>query len=366
MSDFVHFYLAGKMTISPERNLFYLWEAQKHFLTNITHGILPVEDFYTPYLPIVFLMMVPYSLLPINYAHLLFDAVNLCIGLAGCFMVIRYFHWTDNKMAKWVLLGALASLPCAITWLLGQISWLYVGLICFYLISMLKNRDIPASLALFLTIIKPQYAMFLLIPACCLKRFRLLFYAAGWGILFFILCGFVFSWKAMIAYPIMLNQNESSLQSVHTQAMYNIRPYLELFLSKPIAYYSCLVLWMLAFLFLMFIAARKPVVKDKEPVFIWLMSVLILASLLFSPHTYSHDVILLVIPALLTLPNKEPGQQSLDIIIWRSIFYFLPVISWLCYLLVCLQLPGNLIFTVMTAVLFICGLRYFQLQLLKR
>ena len=100
---------------APARHFFYLWEAQKPFLESIVQGPLPVEDFYTPYLPIVFLMMVPYSLLPIDYAHLLFNVVNVCIGLAGCFMVMRHFRWTENRMARWVLLGVRPHSPAPIS-----------------------------------------------------------------------------------------------------------------------------------------------------------------------------------------------------------------------------------------------------------
>ena len=129
--------------------------------------------------------------------------------------------------------------------------------------------------------------------------------------LFLIVCGFVFGWKALIAYPTVLNGNEGSLLSVHTSAMYCLRPFLELFLGPKIAYYCCLSLWMLVFLFLMSIAVPRLVANNKQLIFAWLTSVLILASVLFSPHAYSHDVILLVIPALLTLPNTSQVNNQL-------------------------------------------------------
>ncbi len=358
-SDFVRFYMAGKMTMSPVRQFFYSWDVQKTFLQSILQEPLPVEDLYSPYLPIVFLMMAPYSWLSINHAHLLFDVVNLCIGLAGCFMIIRSLNKTDNTMNGLVLLGTLASLPCAITWLIGQISWLYVGFICFYLAFMRNKKDIPASLALFFTIIKPQYAVFLLIPAIYLKRYRLLLYALGWGILFLVLCTYVFGLKAMIAYPLVLNQSEVSLQSVHAQAMYCFRPLLELFLSKPMAYYGCLALWVSAFLFLLFIAMGNSNVKDKESTFAWLVSITLITSILFSPHAHSHDVMLLVIPALFTLPGQDAESKQIYMKVWRAIFYSLPVVSWLCYLLVCIHIPGNLIVLALIATLFICGIMRF-------
>jgi hypothetical protein len=354
LSDFIHFYMAGKIALSPARDLFYSWDLQKHFLEGIIPGPLPSTDFYTPFLPIVFLVMVPYSLLSINYAHLLFDFVNLCLGLSGCFMVIHYFNWTGNRMTWWVLVGTLASLPCAMTWLLGQISWLYVGLICFFLVFMLKKQNIPASLALFLTIVKPQYALFLIIPAFCLKRYRLLFYSVGWGILFLLLCAYIFSWKALITYPLVINEYE--LLRIRTAAMYSVRPFFELFLSQQKAYYCCLGALILAFCSLTFMAVfRLPGRMERGSLF-WLVSVSVLASVLFSPHTFSHDVMLLAIPALLTLPAAALEHQSIYTTVWRFIFYLLPVISWMCFILAFLHLAGNFIFTGIVLMLFICGL----------
>ncbi len=205
-TDFVHFYLAGKITLSPVRDLFYSWDIQKQFLENLTHCSMSGEDFYTHYLPIVFLMMAPYSLLPIDLSHLLFDLINLSIGLCGCWVLVRHFQWTKSHMAKYVLLGALASMPSWNTLMLGQITWLYLGLICFYIVTLRQNKPIKAGLMLALSIIKPQYAVFLAIPALSLRRYSVLIFAAAWEILFLSFCTLVFGLKALITYPFVLNQ----------------------------------------------------------------------------------------------------------------------------------------------------------------
>ena len=358
MADFVHFYIAGKVARSAQRSQLYSWDIQKHFLEKITPIPLPKEDFMTQYSPIVFLMMAPFSLLPIDYAHLLFDVIGGLVGLFGYFTLSLYLLDSKNKMAGWILLGALASVHSGMTWLTGQISWFYLGIACFYVAFMLKKQNILAALCLTLAFIKPQYALMLLIPAFCLRRFRLLFYTCGWGLLFFAICTGVFGFEAMINYPKVLNQVELS---VHTQAMYCLRPILELFLPNKIAYVSSIFLLLLVFLYLLVTGLIQLKanweLKENSEFIRWLLAVVIVAAVLFSPHTHSHDLLLLIIPALLTLPFTERNRSSVDLTFWRIIFYILPIIGWGCYALVCLQLSANFIFTGIMAILFVCGLR---------
>ena len=166
----------------------------------------------------------------------------------------------------------------------------------------------------------------------------------------------------MINYPKVLNQVELS---VHTQAMYCLRPVLELFLRSRVAYISSIFLLLLVFLYLLIIGFTQlktnSEVKENSGFIRWLLAVVMVATMLFSPHTHWHDLLLLTIPALLTLPFTERNQSSVNLICWRIIFYILPIISWVCFVLVSLRLPANFIFTGIMAILFVCGLK----QLLK-
>jgi len=358
-TDYVHFYLAGKITLSPERCLFYSWDVQKQFLGKLTHCLITGEDFYTPYLPIIFIMMAPYSLLPLDFSHLLFDFINLAIGLSGCWFVVKHFQGTKNNMSKYVLLGALASMPSWNTLFLGQLTWLYIGLICFFLVALRNNHYIKAGLAIALSIIKPQYAVFLLIPVLSLKRYSVLFAAAIWEILFFAICTFVFGLQALMNYPFAINQAEASAQSVHTQVMYCIRPIIELAFPQQTAYRYSLILYVLVWLVITILGIYGLRKQNSEKAFIWLMAFTILSALLFSPHAHSHDALFLVLPALLTLPSNWANQKSLTIILWRWIFYLLPILSWAAFLLVAVHLPGNILFTTLVAILTFCAFKQF-------
>ncbi len=362
-TDFVHFYLAGKITLSPDRAMFYSWETQKHFLETLTQCQITGEDFYTQYVPIVFLLMAPYALLPMDCAHLLFDFVNVIFGLLGCWWLMKHFRWTNNRMAQFVILGALASMPSWNTWYLGQISWFYLGLICFYIACLLDKKDVPAGLALALTIIKPQYALFLGIPALALKRWRLILMAFLWELALFSACTMTFGIKAMLAYPSALNQCESSFKSIHTNTMFGLSSFLSFFLPHTATYKYGVILLLISLLIIT--ASVAYALKKKSGVTInWLFANIVLAFILFSPHTHSHDCLLVAIPALLTLPfyATHTEKKPLNLVIWQWIMYLMPIISWISHLLMAANLPGNVLLTFCIVILFVCGIMQFSLE----
>jgi hypothetical protein len=309
-------------------------------------------------------MMAPFSLLPLDLSHLLFDFLNLIIGLSGCWLLVKHFQWTKNNMSKYVLLGALASMPSWNALLLGQLTWLYIGLICFLIVALRKNNYIKAGLATAFSIIKPQYAVFLLIPILSLRRYATFFAAAAWEILFFVICTFVFGLQALINYPFAINQAEASAQSVHTQVMYCVRPILELCLPQQIAYRYSLIVYVIVWLAVTALGIYGLRKQNTEKAFLWLMACTILSSLLFSPHAHSHDALLLILPALLTLPANLPSQQSLTAALWRWIFYLMPILSWAVFLLVSVHLPGNLLFTTFIAILTFCAFKQFWAEIM--
>ncbi len=361
-TDFVHFYVAGKITLSPLRHLFYSWDIQKQFLENITQCVIANEDFYTQYVPIVFLLMAPYALLPIDSAHLLFDFTNLCLGLAGYWFAVKRIPQINNKMPWLILIGALASMPSWNTLMLGQISWLYLGILCLYFASLLKGNDMQMGLALALCIIKPQYFPFLLIPVLCLARYRALLITFAWGALFFIISVLVFGLKAILAYPFALIQCESVFKSTHTYAMYCLGAFFSSFESQQSLYRLSLMLLLLTLIATAIIIIRKFRKGSKSNKAVnWMIASVVLGALLFSPHTHSHDCLLLVVPALWTLPFYSPSRnQSFSLNLWQWTFYLMPVITWIAHWLVYFfHLPGNLFFAILMTVLFVCALKQF-------
>lgn len=98
--------------------------------------------------------------------------------------------------------------------------------------------------------------------------------------------------------------------------------------------------------------------KQNKQIINWTISLLVIAALLFSPHAHLHDILLLAIPALLTLPGMagEPAQP-ISLFLWQWILYLFPLISWFCFFLSLFGLGGNILLTLIMAVLFICALR---------
>ncbi len=360
-TDFVRLYTAGKITLSPARELFYSWEIQKQVLENITHCVIANGDFYNQVTPFVFLLMAPFALLPIDSAHLLFDFTNLCFGLAGYWFAVKTLPQSNKKMTWLILIGTLASVFSWNTLVLGQVSWFYLGLLCFYIALLLKGRDMIAGLALALCVIKPQYFPCLLIPAFCLGRYRMLFIALAWDIVFFFVCVLVFGLKAIITYPFALMQCESSLKSTHVDAMYCLLAFFSHLQSEQWLYRLCLMFLALAFIVLavIIIYRFKKGTKSGQATN-WMIASVVLGSLLFSLHTHSHDCLFLVVPALLTLPFYPAFEkQSFSLNLWQWLFYLMPVLTWVAHFLNYFDLRGNLFFTALMAILLACALKQF-------
>ena len=65
------------------------------------------------------------------------------------------------------------------------------------------------------------------------------------------------------------------------------------------------------------------------------MSITVLACLIVSPHSHVHDLLLLALPAILTLPGLSPLNWStvkdLRLKAWSAILLIYPLASWFIY-----------------------------------
>ncbi len=360
ITDFVHFYIAGKITSSPLRTEAFNWDAQRQFFESITKIHLSGADFYTPYFPLVFLLMVPFVSLPLEVAHLVFDIITTGFGLLGIWYLLKQLNYLHKPMSAFVVFGILASNASWRNWTQGQIMWLFVGLTAIYLACFVSKKDLQAGVALALSIIKPQYTIYLLIPALALKRWRLLLSFLACDIVLALICARVFSWRQLIKYPDLLNQYELISSSVKTLGMNCLRAFLNLVLPQAEAFRTSVILNLVCLVIMFALCFYFLSRKQDQQTINWVMSLLILAAVLFSPHAHLHDSLLIALPALLTLPGLNTVNsvnQSFSLLSWQWILYLFPLASWFCFFLSLFGLPGNLLLTLMIAVLFVCALR---------
>jgi len=358
ITDFVVFYIAGKVAASPQRTELFNAAIYKNVFESVTHCTLSNPDMRNYFLPFVHLFMTVFANLPIDLAHLLFITVTTLFGLWSLYLLIKEMGSCNRTYACLLLLGILASGPSCRNWTQGQMTWLYIGLIGLCLRYFFKNQNLKAGVALALCGMKPQYAIYLAAPVLVIKRYRLLLFAGLTELFLLLICGQVFGFSTLATYPQSLNDTELNSLFTNALSMTCLRAFFCLFLSQSGAYKLSL-LTNLAGLSIItsicFVALRRS--KSVQTLY-WVFSSAILASLLFSAHAHFHDCLLIAIPAVLTLPtivslkNLRPTLFA-----WKWCLYTLPISSSVSFCLLFVGIPGNLLMIFIISLLLFCSLR---------
>ena len=315
------------------------------------------------HLPFVPLIMAPFSYLPIDLAHLLFALSTTIFGLFSFLLLIKQTNSDNKSFTPLLLLGIVSSAPCWRNLLQGQIMWLDAGLLALFITYFFAQKNIKGGLALALSSLKPQYAIYLALPAFACKRYWLLFYAAITEIILAIVCYIAYGQQALQNYIQSFNAHEVTSIFTKALAMNCLRPFLCQFLSQTDAYKISIIInlgTLISAALICFLVAKN---NPHKQTLRWLFSSLILTALLFSPHAHLHDTLLIAIPAILTLPSLlGTDKLSPTLFIWKWVFYLFPIISWLCYWLWILAGIGNYLLTIIIAILLFCALRQVFLQ----
>jgi hypothetical protein len=221
-----------------------------------------------------------------------------------------------------------------------------------------KKFDLKGGFVLAFCIIKPQYALYLATPLLALKRWRLIFAAFISAFVLMMLVVVVCGWNSVASYSAVLHEYEIAASSVRAFRMYSIRTFLEVFLPRTLSFNVTCAMYLICLVTLSKICFDLSKQRVDRNLIIWLFTTCILASMVFSPHEHLHDLLLLAIPALLTLPMSSvphslPGRISLSL--WRWILFLFPMLSWLCFFLASANLFGTVWLAILICILFICA-----------
>ncbi len=138
-----------------------------------------------PYSPVVFLIHIPFALLPLSVSRILFFGytATLIAGLAYCGLRMsrQPFRWFDFLALTNLL---LLSRPGHVTLFTGYFTAeIVIG--CVIALHFSKSRPVLSGLGLVLASIKPNFV----IPLMFLMLFRKDFRALAWGVVFCCLAG---------------------------------------------------------------------------------------------------------------------------------------------------------------------------------
>ena len=331
MGDFTNIYTGMKMVIAGEGAKLFDLELQATFQQEVMGGI-SFESGLLPYInpPYVALILSPLALLPLKTAYYIWSLCQLGLLIWMIFSINHLFlGWTKQEQLI-MNITILAFWPLTITFLHGQFSLLL--LICLLQLykTMQKSQLTRAGFWLVLLSIKPQTILLPLMTTIN-KRYWRVFASAvifGFSIVFLsaLFLGFG-TWRRYLqVLPTMNNIYGNfgfypDLQYTFRGVITNIFGYSQANLINMIS--ITVLLLSMFFVWLLW----KPGIPEKSPRFTLYFAFTILLSTFFSLHSYPHDDLILVLPAILIydyLRQKNFPRYSYCILILVSplVFFF--------------------------------------------
>jgi hypothetical protein len=297
--DFSKYYVCGKLAGSPDKDNVYDPAVQARYLTEFGGADpgKPVE--YIQYPPIDFPLMMPLATLPISQAFNWFYGIGLALALSGTWLVARESRYFNNKLSYICLwLAIFASVPLFRAYSLGQTSLFLLGLTAIYAFAFLRKRDWLAGIALALTAIKPQYSVYLAIPALATWRWPILISATIAELVLLAMAAATVGFKNIIDFPavVMHADQASTYGGVFAEQMVNLRALFCLCTTQPNAMRLSSLAAGLVLLTLLWLWHRYRAANVEKR----LIALTICLCVTTSPHTHLYDSLLMVVAVILT------------------------------------------------------------------
>jgi Glycosyltransferase family 87 len=356
--DFLRFYSIGQIVSSPQRDMVYNPEVQLQFFNALISPAHTDSVMFVQHPPYLFIFFVPFSALPLVQSYALWFVFSIFVGSLVCILLLLQ-RGTLTKLqivAFWI--GLSVCFPAWRAHYIGQLSWHLLAICGFYCWALVGRRGFLAGISLALATIKIQYLPFLLLPAFFCRSKKILIVAVASFAVLLVIAGFTVGWQNVIGYPHVLLSTESSRDvGLFPERMVCLRGPLSDF-PRPIALALSGGAGFIAFIFLTLLWLRVRVPDESQ--FRWLLSITIVTALIFAPHVHHYDLLLLAIPAALTLETVDPFEavkiKNSAYKWWTLLLIFFPVISWVICAFVFVSYRFYLLFTLFDIALLLLGL----------
>lgn len=336
--DFVAFYSAGKIVLSDARANIYQFATQlaaynktlaESLAAKISVDHIPLGQS----VPWFFAMLAPFSLMPILVSYIAWCAAGLSLSGFWLWKILRQNGYTKLFSALF-LLGVAGSYPYEHLMDDGQNSAFILAALAFMLYNWLRGKDAASGVGLALMSIKPQYAVFLVIPVIAMRRWRILASAAATGTFLLILSALIFGVKTLADYPALLHQTEKTDPAVFPTWMVSIRGPLSLLMNLDLALNISTITFAVAFLAMLGFWLRYVVRASQNKIRI-ATAITLLVCMLTSPHTHIYDLVIFA-AAVAIVPMRsffETQDLPAAAVLWSRVMVLYPLISFCIYLL---------------------------------
>jgi hypothetical protein len=334
IQDFLRFYSIGQILLSNQREQVYDPNVQLAFFNRLISPAHTDNVMFVQHPPYLFSFFAPFATMPLNLSYAVWLLVSVALGTAVIVLLLsktgRLSRW--QAIAFWI--GVSVSLPAWRAHFIGQLSWHLLAIIGLYAWALTSKRDFLAGACLALSTIKVQYLPFLLLPAMAARRSKLLSSFVQAEMLLLCLAGLTVGWSNVFGYPHILLHTESSQDvGLYPEQMVCLRALLS-DLPRPLALSLSGTACLLSVGLLFLAWSRLPKVRDvTTPQFRWMLSITVIASIIFAPHVHHYDCLLLTVPAALTLKTVDPfaAAKLPDRLYrcWSQMLIFFPIFGWL-------------------------------------
>jgi alpha-1,2-mannosyltransferase len=309
--DFAAFYTGALLVRQGEGRELFDFEAQKRVQEEVFGAPLPYQQRYLyPPGPAVALAVVSAAgYVPAFLAFTAIMAASLAFGLV---MLVRALPELGRcRRTRWTTALLLASfLPVALTTFGGQNTALSLGLFAALYAALHSRREVMAGILLGLLTFKPQYV---LIPGLVLLGMghrRTVGVAAGVGLLHFAAGGLVVGWSWPLDLLSALAEHAPREFTDNGHLHFSVPAVVRRVWGDTAASIAAATAGLAGLLVLLLAARRIRGHTWREPAFFGL---LVLITLLSSPHLQYYEAGLLALPAVLALESLAATHRTISL-----------------------------------------------------
>jgi hypothetical protein len=332
VTDYAQDYQMGVIARSEERFQAYDEKVQNRVLDRIAYPMPSQQEgqhFILQTMPFYFAFMIPWSLLPLRESYCLFFASMLVAGIYSLYTLARKQGEFSVSSTIMLLILVFTSAPAVYALRVGQAVIFLLALMCGFMYFWCKKKSYLAGLCLGLATFRPQYSVIFLAPVLMRKQWRMFAAFFATEVVLLLVSIFAVGWDNVINYPAILFHHDSreNYQGVNPHLMISLRGVLT-GLSQSAVLAISIAVFAVVFLIVLKASSLRAKSQAAEP---WLLSVTLMTALVFAPHSHFYDVILLSIPAALTLSKKSRDEvgNSIPYRIWSYCLYAAPILGWL-------------------------------------
>jgi hypothetical protein len=310
--DFSIFYTAGLMLRRGQGQALYSDDLQRQTQKGFIPGVLarrgPLPYNHPPFEALLY---VPLTHLSYRGAYLVSLVLNLLL-VAWCICLVRpWLPALRSMFPRLLFLAPLAFFPVVYALMQGQDSVLLLTVYCLVYVAFRRMRDIGGGACLGLGLFKFHLVLPFAFILLLRRRWRPLSGFFLSALVELALSWKIVGWKELAHYPLYVWQVNRSQPAgvIIPDNMPNLRGLFDgwsgpsLFLQVALfASSSCLLLW----------ASRQWEPGELRDVKGWNsgFSLALIATFLVGYHSYSHDMAILLLPALITLDGLLQQQHS--------------------------------------------------------